>query len=73
MRGDANAVPLATDGLGDVAPALRAEAHALIDGLPSKVLLAMLPVLQKYSKQGPLRGSPPGPDKKRITIHHRPG
>ena len=70
MRGDRNVVPLGSEGLQEVDPFLRAQAHALIDRLPSNVLVAIVPVLHKYSVQEAPRGAPPGPDPDRITIHH---
>ena len=50
MRGDRNAVPLGTGDLQAVDAALRAQACELIERLPSHVLVAILPVLDKYAK-----------------------
>ena len=71
MRGDANAVPLESDGLEDLVSPLRAQAHVLIDVLPAHVLVAILPVLQKYSGQPGTPDAPAQPDANRMTIHHR--
>ena len=70
MRGDANAIPLGSSGLESVEGPIRAEAHALIERLPPNILVAILPVLQKYAARGNSVRPPGRPDKGRITIHH---
>ncbi len=72
MRGDRNAVPLGTGDLQDAEAALRAQACELIGRLPPHLLVAILPVLEKYAPHGPRKPRRRGPDRKQITIHHPP-
>ena len=70
MQGDRNAVPVGADHLDSIAGALRGQAHALIDALPPRVLVAILPVLERYASGPTPRHRPPA-DAARLTVHHR--
>jgi len=51
--------------------ALRAQACELIERLPAHVLVAILPVLDKYAARKPRKARRRRPNRKQITIHHR--
>ena len=70
MRGDRNAVPLGTGDLQEAEAALRAQACELIERLPPHVLVAILPVLEKYAPRGPRKARRRSLNRGQITIHH---
>lgn len=71
MRGDRNAVPLGTGDVQAVDAALRAQACELIERLPAHVLVAILPVLDKYAHGSPRKARRRSANRRQMTIHHR--
>jgi hypothetical protein len=73
MSPDANAVPLGRYDLDSYQSVLSAQACMLVTKLPADVLVAILPVLEKYavSAAPAANAAARKPDCRRMTVHLR--